>query len=137
LAEALAGLARGFTSDTGVPVTVQADEIEQLPLRTEMELFRIAQEALTNVRKHARARRVEIALRSRHSTLSLSIRDDGQGLPNGSTRNSLSGSGRHGLVGMRERAKLLGGRLEVSNRPGQGTRILARIPLSATANHQP
>jgi two-component system NarL family sensor kinase len=132
LAEALAGLARVFTSDTGVPVTVQANQIEQLPLRTEMELFRIAQEALTNVRKHAHASRVEIALRSRNTTLSLSIRDDGQGLPKASARNSPAQASRHGLVGMRERAKLLGGRLEVSNRPGQGTRVLARIPLPAT-----
>jgi two-component system NarL family sensor kinase len=134
LAEALAGLARTFTSDTGVPVTVQADHLGelQLPLRTEMELFRIAQEALTNVRKHARAGRVEIELRSRNSTLSLSIRDDGQGLPKPAGREA--GASKHGLVGMRERAKLLGGRLEVTNRPGHGTRVLARIPLSAAAS---
>jgi two-component system NarL family sensor kinase len=135
LADALAGLARGFTSDTGVPVSVQADQIEELPLRTEMELFRIAQEALTNVRKHANAGRVEIGLRSRNSTLSLSIRDDGQGLPKPGIRGA--GPSKHGLVGMRERAKLLGGRLEISNRPGQGTRVVARIPFTTLAPAHP
>jgi two-component system NarL family sensor kinase len=128
LAEALAGLARSFTSDSGVPAHVAAAHTERLPLRVEAELFRVAQEALTNVRRHAHARGVEVALRKRGSTLTLSVQDDGRGFsprtrrPNGAT---------HGIVGMRERAKLLGGRLQVSSAPGKGTRITARVPITA------
>jgi two-component system, NarL family, sensor kinase len=126
LAEALAGLARAFTSDTGIPVRLQAAHIGQLPLRTESELFRIAQEALTNVRKHAHAREVEVALRRRGPTLSLTVRDDGRGFS-----SRIRHRDGHGLVGMRERAKLLGGRLSISSSPGKGTRIVARVPLAA------
>jgi two-component system, NarL family, sensor kinase len=126
LAEALAGLARSFTSDSGVPVHVEAKHTERLPMRTESELFRIAQEALTNVRKHAHASKVELSLRTRGATLSLSVRDDGRGFSPRGRRPDGSG---HGLVGMRERAKLLGGRIEVTSAPGKGTRIVARVPL--------
>jgi two-component system NarL family sensor kinase len=124
LVEALAGLARSFTSDTGVQVRLQAAHMERLPLRTEAELFRIAQEALTNVRKHAHASEVELAVRRRGATLSLSVQDDGRGF---ATRTHHPGS--HGVVGMRERAKLLGGRLEISSTPGKGTRVAARVPV--------
>ena len=121
LAEALAGLARSFTSDTGVPVRVQA-------LHTESELFRIAQEALTNVRKHAHAHEVELVLRRRGPTISLSVRDNGEGF---AQRPSVRRPDAHGLVGMRERAKLLGGRLQVSSAAGKGTRVTARVPATA------
>jgi two-component system NarL family sensor kinase len=126
LAEALAGLARSFTSDSGVPVTVEASNVTGLSLRTESELFRIAQEALTNVRKHAHAHKVEIRLRQRGTRLTLSVGDDGAGF---SVRTPRSDG--QGVIGMRERAKLLGGRLEVSSTPGKGTRVVARVPADA------
>src|SRR5438445_3499479 len=122
LAEALAGLARSFTSDTGVPVRMRAVPSERLPLRTESELFRIAQEALTNVRKHARAHEVELVLRRRGATITLSVRDNGVGF---AQRPGARRTDSHGLVGMRERAKLLGGPPGVSSAVGKGTRITA------------
>jgi two-component system, NarL family, sensor kinase len=125
LAEALAGLARSFTSDTGVPVHVQAANTERLPMRVESELFRIAQEALTNVRKHAHASHADIGLRRRGSRVTLTVSDDGRGFSPG--RRKPDG---HGLVGMRERAKLLGGRLQVSSATGKGTRIVASAPTN-------
>jgi two-component system, NarL family, sensor kinase len=128
LAEALAALARAFTSDTGIPVRVQAAHTERLPLRIESELFRIAQEALTNVRKHAHAHEVEIALRRRGTKLSLSVRDDGRGF-----LSRMRYPHSHGLVGMRERAKLLGGRLTITSTPGRGTRIVATVPADFEA----
>jgi two-component system, NarL family, sensor kinase len=128
LADALAGLARSFTSDSGVPVRVAAAASQRLPLRVETELFRVAQEALTNIRKHAHAREVELALRKRGGTLTLSVRDDGRGF---SPRKLRSDGLSHGVVGMRERAKLLGGRLQISSAPGKGTRIVARVPLAS------
>src|ERR1051326_301122 len=131
LAEALAALARSFTSDTGVPATVRAGDVGRLPLRAEVELSRIAQEALTNVRKHARAHSVEIALRRRGGTLTLEVRDDGRGFARSSRLPfpDEDGSGQ-GLIGMRERARVLGGRLQVSSAPGKGTRVVARIPTT-------
>jgi two-component system, NarL family, sensor kinase len=129
LVEALAGLARSFTSDTGVQVRLQASPTQRLPLRTEAELFRIAQEALTNVRKHARASEVELALRRHGATLNLSVQDDGRGF---AARAHHPDS--HGVVGMRERARLLGGRLEIRSTPGKGTRVVARVPMAREKN---
>ena len=126
LAEALNALARAFTSETGVRVYVRADEAVALPLHAEAELYRIAQEALANVREHARATQVEITLRATERWASLSIRDDGVGFD-----RRLVSEDRHGLVGMRERAKLLGGRLSVESRSGHGTRIAVRVPLAS------
>jgi two-component system, NarL family, sensor kinase len=129
LVEALAGLARSFTSDTGVQVRLQALPTQRLPLRTEAELFRIAQEALTNVRKHARASGVDMVLRRHGATLSLSVQDDGRGF---AARAHHPDS--HGVVGMRERARLLGGRLEIRSTPGKGTRVVARVPMAREKN---
>ncbi|MGH2376015.1 MAG: histidine kinase [bacterium] len=144
LAEALGALARAFTSETGVRVYVEAPEALTLPLRTEAELFRIVQEALANVRKHAKATEVRITLaggaRSRGAAgkrartrrgdaIRLVIRDDGVGFdPAAISAAAIPDSGQ-GVLGMRERARLLGGRLRVESRPGHGTRITAAIPL--------
>jgi two-component system, NarL family, sensor kinase len=134
LAEALQGLARAFTYDTGVAASVRVTNVESLPLHTELELYRIAQEALTNVRKHARARSVVIALRRRGEVLSLSIKDDGHGFVRGVQSAAAKGDGSgQGIVGMRERARLLGGRLEISSAPDKGTSVLARVPLAEAA----
>jgi signal transduction histidine kinase len=109
-------------------VRVQAIHTERLPLRTESELFRIAQEALTNVRKHAHAHEVELVLRRRGATISLSVRDNGTGF---AQHPGVRRPDAHGLLGMRERAKLLGGRLQVSSAAGKGTRVIARVPATA------
>src|SRR5438874_2488599 len=124
LSEALAALARTFTSDTGIAVRVQADGSLRLPIRTEAELFRIAQEALTNVRKHARARSVKVELRRRSHMVALSVKDDGHGF----ALREVHGDGQ-GLIGMRERARLLDGQLQIRSRQGEGTTVTARVPL--------
>jgi two-component system, NarL family, sensor kinase len=124
LAEALAALGRAFTSDTGIAVLVDADASLRLPIRMEAELFRIGQEALTNVRKHAHAHRVMVSLRRRGQTVSLTVRDDGRGFVASDSRPDSQG-----VIGMRERVRLLGGRLQITSRPGQGTRVTARVPL--------
>jgi two-component system NarL family sensor kinase len=126
LPEALAGLARTFTSDTGIPVHLQIELAEVLPLRVEAELYRIAQEAFTNVRKHAHAHQVVLGLRRTGSRVVLSVRDDGQGFVSG----PLPPAGpRQGLIGMRERARLLGGSLEIRHLARGGTRISARVTV--------
>jgi two-component system NarL family sensor kinase len=129
LVDALGALARAFTSETGVRVAERAVDGLDLPLRIEAELYRIAQEALANVRRHARATEVEIALQATPNEVILAIQDNGVGFaPGGTAEDS------HGIVGMRERAKLLGGRLRVASRPGKGTKISARVPLRREAS---
>jgi len=92
-----------------------------------VQLLRIVQEALTNVRKHSQARRVDIRLTSRSNEIELSVIDDGHGFPNMS--ESTRAFHRHGLSTMRERAQSLGGTLTIATGVTQGTRITATIPL--------
>jgi two-component system NarL family sensor kinase len=124
LAEALGALGRAFTSETGVRVRIRAIGRRALPPRVEAELLRIAQEALANVRRHAHATEVTIALRTNPRSARLTVRDNGRGFDPGALRE-----GAHGIVGMRERAKLLRGRLRVESRPGEGTSVSASVPL--------
>ena len=93
-----------------------------------LALFRIAQEAFTNIRKYARASHVELGLSLEEGELQLWIRDDGAGFdPESPMLN------RHGLAGMKHRVQMFGGSLEVTSRPGQGCCIEARMPLSPRA----
>jgi two-component system, NarL family, sensor kinase len=90
----------------------------------EAALYRIAQEALTNVARHAGARRVTIRLVATPGQVRLVVQDDGRGFD----VSRIPGD-RHGLVGMRERVELLGGGLEVTSGPGKGTLVEAAVPL--------
>ncbi len=127
LAEALGTLARAFTAETGVRVAVQVSDSQPLPVSVEAELYRIAQEALANVRRHAQASEVRIALRAGPGQqVVLSVRDNGCGFDPATIP-----AGCHGLLGMRERARLLGGRLHVASRAGRGTTVTAIVPLRA------
>ncbi|HZU14896.1 MAG TPA: GAF domain-containing sensor histidine kinase [Chloroflexota bacterium] len=128
LTDALTALARRFTHDTGIRVAVDASSCGQLPVPVEGELFRIAQEALANVRSHADARQVLMTLHQRDRRIVLSIRDDGAGFDAAAT-----GEGRHGIVGMRERARLLGGYLRIRTRGGMGTTVTASVPREDAA----
>ena len=91
-----------------------------------LALFRIAQEALTNIRnirKHAHAQRVTLALRVTADALELEIEDDGRGFQTGSMRR-----GHHGLAGMKHRVQMCSGEFSVTSRPGAGTRITVSLP---------
>jgi signal transduction histidine kinase len=90
----------------------------------EAALYRICQEALTNVARHAEAGRVRVRLVATPQEVRLSIEDDGRGFD----ASRVPGD-RHGLVGMRERAQMLGGALEVRSSPGGSTRVQASVPL--------
>jgi signal transduction histidine kinase len=93
--------------------------------------YRVLQESLTNVARHAGARRVAVRLRVSPALLALEVTDDGRGFPGeGAGRPQ----GRNGLLGMRERAFALGGALETGNVPTGGARVRLRLPLSAPAN---
>lgn len=145
LAEALGALGRAFSSQTGVQVHVHAAPPEcsglsafpDLPIRVEAELYRVAQEALANVSQHAHATTVDITLRQTERHLLLSVRDDGIGIDCGEPDKAQNREGHHGIIGMRERARLIGGRLRLSSRPGHGTLVTVRVPLEAEQPQQP
>lgn len=125
LPEALNALARSVTAETGIRISVRVVGNAVLPASIEMELYRIAQEALTNVRRHAAATEAEIVLRVDIQSVRLLVRDNGRGFA--PSRSSETGG--HGLLGMRERARLLGGNLRIASAPGRGARLVVRVPL--------
>jgi PAS domain S-box-containing protein len=106
-------------------------DTQRLPLQVETTLYRIVQEALTNVIKHAHAKRVSVILEHRRDHVLAIIEDDGEGFDTEPVMNSASAEPRLGLLGMRERAALVGGTLEIETSPGSGTTVFVRIPLLA------
>jgi signal transduction histidine kinase len=125
LAASLELLARDFGERAGIPVRCAAQPV---PLRgaDELTAYRVVQEALTNVARHAGARSVEVSLRARGGRAEIEVRDDGAGFDPARQPESA-----HGLTGMRHRVEAAGGALEVQSAPGRGTRILARLPLAS------
>jgi signal transduction histidine kinase len=127
LGAALGSLARRLTESSGVPVHVTLDEREtRLRPEVEAELFRIAQQAMTNAVQHAGASAIDVHCRVRPPQAVLTVRDDGRGL--GPLR-----SDSQGLDIMRERVTLIGGSLEVEQRHPHGTSITVRLPASGPA----
>jgi len=125
---AIAAFAREFGQSRGLNVRVAVDSIDGLlSEERELHLYRIVQEALNNVAKHARATRVEIDIANRGHEVIATVRDDGRGFeprPRGVAR-----SGGLGLTTMRERAQILGGSLRIESRPGAGTELILTIPM--------
>jgi signal transduction histidine kinase len=123
LQAALEHVAQTFTEQIGIETDVEVSlGDERLLPEVETALYRLVQEALTNVVKHSRASHVSISLVRKAHSVSAVIEDDGVGFDN------LTEEG-PGLVGMRERVGLLDGRLEVESRAGHGTTIVAEVPL--------
>jgi signal transduction histidine kinase len=111
----------------GLEVTVRREGgAPEVPAGVDLSAYRIVQEALTNTLRHARATRAEVVVRYGPEAVEVDVRDDGRG----SGATEADGAGR-GLVGMRERAALLGGTLEAGPLPGGGYRVHARLPLGA------
>jgi len=128
LLPALQWYADAFSDRTGIEVAVDGDErIERMPQASEIALFRIMQEALNNIAKHAHASHVRISLERSHAQLVVSVSDDGVGFEPASGPVSRRRPGL-GMVTMRERAQAVGGRFEIGAAPGRGTRVVVRIP---------
>jgi two-component system, NarL family, sensor histidine kinase DegS len=102
----------------------------RLPGNTEGVLFRIIQEALTNVHKHARAKMAEVTMNLQPSRVSVVIKDDGQGFDVARTEANLHKNKNLGLLSMRERAELEKGTLEIRSQPGRGTEVKVEVPLT-------
>jgi PAS domain S-box-containing protein len=100
----------------------------RLPPQVETALYRVAQEALANARKHAKTTRARVALR-RLGKVHLEIADDGRGFDPVASGRATGPGEKVGLLGMRERVALLGGRLEVKSEPGRGTVVIAEVPV--------
>jgi signal transduction histidine kinase len=125
LVAALERLVETFTAATGIEVQFQSRLGEdRLPAEVETTLYRVVQEALTNITRHAGARRVSVLLARRGSSATAVVEDDGHGFDrNDETRGGI------GLAGMRERVALLDGKLTIESDPGTGTTLVAEVPL--------
>jgi PAS domain S-box-containing protein len=115
---------------TGVATEV-IGQVDDVPGEAAIACFRVVQEALTNVVRHARAQHVWIELRQRHGRLELGVRDDGVGFDVETTLERAAARGSLGLLGMRERVQILGGDLEVESTQGGGTWIRLSIPVTS------
>lgn len=124
LTAALEILAREYASTAGVEVETDLETVA-LPDATELTVYRMVQESLTNIGKYANARKITIAVHKYPSHVAVQIRDDGGGFDVAGISRSA-----HGLVGMRQRVEAAGGRLTVTSQRGQGTLVSAILPLA-------
>jgi signal transduction histidine kinase len=126
LVPAVERLTDTFREQSGLEVDLESQlGEERLATEAETTLYRVIQEALTNVVKHAGAERVSILLQRKNRAVVAVVEDDGSGFDPGSTRADALG-----LAGMRERVSLAGGRLQVESSPGSGTTVVAEVPSS-------
>jgi two-component system, NarL family, sensor histidine kinase UhpB len=124
LVNALIALCTRVGAQNGPSVTRELQgDLPPLPPDVELVVYRIAQEGLTNAWRHSGADSVTVSLKADAETVTLSVTDDGEGMPPELPR------GTAGIAGMRERALLVGGRLSIESRPGQGTEVRLTIPV--------
>ena len=130
---ALRRYASEWSEQNGVAVDFhsQGMETHRLPTELETTLYRITQEALTNVLRHAKAQRVSVLLERRPDHVLLIVEDDGQGFDAQAALKAPGAHGRLGLLGMHERVILANGTIEIESAPGAGTTVFVRIPLES------
>jgi PAS domain S-box-containing protein len=131
LEAALANYAEGWSERSGIEVDFHGNGLDgvRLPVLIETALYRLVQEALTNVLKHAAAQRVSVVLQRTPGQVSAVVEDDGRGFDADSAPAASAAERRLGLLGMRERVSLVGGTLTVESAVGRGTTVIARVPL--------
>lgn len=138
LAPAIRSLCREVASRTGLRITPALDQVPaHCGKEIELALYRIVQEALNNIEKHARARNVVLRVRCEGRVLRTSIRDDGAGFDLHALPLRKAGPGGMGLIDMKERATYVGGSCAVTSAPGQGTEIHVTLPLPAEPEPRP
>jgi signal transduction histidine kinase len=130
---ALRWYAAGFAKRSGIAVDLDLPEtVERLPLDTETVLFRIVQESLTNIHRHADSKTARISLTRDADTLVLEIADQGRGIPSASLEQVAGGAGGVGIASMGERIEQVGGHFEVAS-SDQGTTVRVRLPIAKDA----
>jgi signal transduction histidine kinase len=127
LAAAVRQLLKRLRLSHGVETTMRLGRLRGLEKRTELVIYRLVQECLSNVAKHSGASRVNISLAAADGMVRLRVQDDGVGFE---TRAAIEKRDAFGLAGMRERVALAGGKLAVESRPGRGTKIVAELPVA-------
>ncbi len=120
-------LTREFAQRSGLAVHTDFEPV-RLDESGELTVYRFVQEALTNIAKYARATRVDVGLRTADDGVEVTVQDDGAGFDPSQVRRSA-----HGLSGMRFRVEAEGGRMQLQSQPGQGTRLVASLPLARPA----
>jgi PAS domain S-box-containing protein len=126
LVEALQWLGRQFTDNTGIPVTFSSNEaVLKADENVAVCLFRVYQEALTNITKHAQAKNVTATLLKQNAMVQLQVTDDGKGFDTVNSKNNLS----FGILGVKERIAALKGVFNLKSKPGNGTTLMVKIPL--------
>ena len=128
---ALSGVAMDLEED-GRDVGTAAPAGERLSSDLEIVCFRVAQESVTNVLRHASARRLRVSIARNGSHVRLAVRDDGRGFDAATTLDSAAAQGHLGVVGMRERVRARGGTFQLVSRPGQGTAVEVELPIAPT-----
>ncbi len=136
LIPALHAYMTAFTKETGIRASLTAFAgVEELSSAKRTALYRVAQEALTNIARHARASKGDVLIERVAGGVRMQIRDDGRAFNVDHVLHSRKS--RHlGLLGMQERVEMIGGRFQVQSEPGQGTTVEARIPFANGAKHQ-
>jgi len=129
LVAALKWLAQEAHGFSGVEVEVAAEVMPALPPETQLVLFRIVQEALNNVQRHSGATRATVALKCHEDEVEVTITDNGAGFDLPKQLSEFARRGKLGLTGMGERARLIGGDVEVTSRVGKGTTVSVRAPM--------
>jgi signal transduction histidine kinase/CheY-like chemotaxis protein len=131
LLPSLENYVKRFERDSGLTIALEVEEMPatRLPSTLETTIFRIVQESLTNIKKHARARQVRIRLRADGHQISLKIVDDGQGFKWPEVTDKFYRGESHGVEGMKERTALLGGTFHIHSQEGAGTVVRVDIPL--------
>ena len=130
LMSALDWFAESRLASEGIRVALETVGVERrLPSEVETVIFRIAQEAINNIARHARARNASITLDFREPLIILEVEDDGCGFSPDDVLARQGATGSFGLTGMRERVTLFSGTMQIHSRPGQGTRLVVAIPV--------
>jgi len=132
LVPALEALANDVSSKAGIPISFHVTgTAAHQSSSVDLAIYRIVQESLSNVVRHAQAHHAWVDLRFAGEEVRLIVRDDGAGFVPPREAGDLTQAGHFGLVGMRERAQFIGGSLEVHSTPGKGTRLILRLPLQS------
>jgi len=128
LVPALRSYIQRLCQHSGLDIQFYADSLARLDGEVETACFRIVQEALTNVLRHAQARHVKVTLRRDGQDLLVQVRDDGVGFDPAVARTAATAGGSFGILGMAERAQLVGGELHIESSPGKGCTVTVRFP---------